>query len=121
MERTNERPKFEKSTGPGWERIVQPLIAFAEASGFEILQIKEKFGGLRFYYKVPDAKYGFGSDESMDRLIDAAEREADVTCEWCGMRGKRTETNWVKVLCPKHTIRYVNGERWWLDRDGKHI
>ena len=42
-------------------------------------QIKEKFGGLRFYYAG-----GTGNDARIDELIAQAERVAAQTCELCG-------------------------------------
>jgi hypothetical protein len=114
-----------KSTGPGWERIVTPLIAYCLANGVEILQIKEKFAGLSFYYRA-DPERWTGGDENLDKLINAAEIEADKTCEWCGGEGKRIiypngNYGWLKTLCPEHTEKWRAGERWWIDKDGKHV
>ena len=46
-----------------------------------IVQIKEKFGGLRFYYN--------GGDEHIHGMVSMAERWADHSCEKCGNKGKR--------------------------------
>ena len=50
---------------------VQPVIA---------IQVKEKFGGLRFYYS--------GGDDYIRGLVDMAESMSYKTCEVCGSPGK---------------------------------
>lgn len=103
-----------KSTGPGWERIVAPLIAYCETHGLKIQQIKEKFGTLRFYYnghsEVENATH------MMENLIVAAELESEKTCEWCGAPGKRRKTNWIKTLCDTHEKEWKEGKRWWNEK-----
>jgi hypothetical protein len=116
-----ERSKLDKSTGPGWERIVTPLIAYCVAHGYKILQIKEKFGLLRFYYHNEDSKAYMGGDSNLDKLIEAATLEAAKTCEWCGAPGSRRKTGWVKTLCDTHEQEWNDGKRWWIDKDGKHV
>lgn len=59
---------------------------------FGVLQVKEKFGGLRFYI-------GSGNDEIFDRIHEA-EEESYKICELCGKPGKlRTDLIWYKTLC----------------------
>lgn len=60
----------------------------------EVHQIKEKFGGLRFYADFVD---DFG-----DGAIRMAEAWADNTCEVCGSPGKRRSGGWVRTLCDTH-------------------
>jgi len=57
-------------------------------------QIKEKFGGLRFYYQ--------GGDEQVAGMVRMAEAWADVACEECGGIGKRRGGGWVRTLCDQH-------------------
>jgi hypothetical protein len=66
----------------GWWPILADLdrqIA-AIAPDYRVHQIKEKFGGLRFYYALDEV----GSDPRIDDLIEAAEQVAARTCELCG-------------------------------------
>jgi len=63
---------------------------------FLVMQVKEKFGGLRFYP-------GFASDKIFD-LIDEAEEKSYEICETCGKPGKITGGNWVKTSCEKCLI-----------------
>jgi hypothetical protein len=57
-------------------------------------QIKEKFGGLRFYYQ--------GGDDTTSGMITMAETWASASCEECGAPGKRTSGGWIKTLCDFH-------------------
>jgi hypothetical protein len=57
-------------------------------------QIKEKFGGLRFYYQ--------GGDDEISGMVRMAEAWADIACEECGGIGKRRGGGWVRTLCDVH-------------------
>ncbi len=60
----------------------------------KVMQIKEKFGGLRFYYE--------GGDDTVDGMVRMAESWAANTCEECGSPGTSRNTGWIKTLCDKH-------------------
>lgn len=61
-------------------------------------QVKEKFGGLRFYY----------TDRNKDNrdyiagAVRMAEEMADRTCHVCGSPGERRGGDWIQTLCDKH-------------------
>lgn len=59
-----------------------------------IQQIKEKFGGLRFYYN--------GGDEHINGMVRMAESWAGHVCEDCGAPGEQRGGGWIKTLCDKH-------------------
>lgn len=59
-----------------------------------VAQIKEKFGGLRFYYD--------GGDEYISGLVRMAESWAGQSCETCGAPGSPTSGGWIKTLCSAH-------------------
>lgn len=61
-------------------------------------QIKEKFGGLRFYYS--------GGDEQVSGMVSMAESWAGVACEECGAIGKRRSGGWIRTLCDVHEAEY---------------
>lgn len=67
------------------------LVVFPR-TGFAVDQVKEKFGGLRYYCP--------GNDR-IDHLVDLAERAADSTCENCGEYGKARDGGWIRTLCDK--------------------
>jgi hypothetical protein len=65
----------------------------------EIKQIKEKFGGLRFYI-------GTGDDKLWD-IITEYEKMSYITCEECGKPGELRKDGgnyggWWQTLCDKH-------------------
>lgn len=57
-------------------------------------QIKEKLGGLRFYYS--------GGDDTVDGMVRMAESWAAHTCEICGQPGTIRSGGWIKTLCDEH-------------------
>jgi hypothetical protein len=58
-------------------------------------QIKEKFGGLRFYYT--------GGDNVIDGMVRMTESWAEHTCEICGNLGaNRSIRGWLTTLCDVH-------------------
>ena len=58
------------------------------------VQVKEKFGTLRFYYN--------GGDDYIDGLVSMAESMSAVTCEVCGNPGSSTTGGWIRTLCEEH-------------------
>jgi hypothetical protein len=59
-----------------------------------VTQIKEKFGGLRFYYD--------GGDEYVSGLVTMAAGWASHACEECGSQGVLRHGGWLKTLCDTH-------------------
>jgi len=77
---------------------LEPMVAEFEVAGelkFEVLQVKEKFGGLRFYVNCR-------RNEAIRQRIGIAAEESFHTCEVCGQPGKRREEHWIKTLCDEH-------------------
>jgi hypothetical protein len=80
--------------GDGWFPIIRSLIGLAKSTfqDFHIQQIKEKFGGLRFYT--------YGGDEEFDGAVRMAEKMSLLICENCGAWGHcREDRGWAKTLC----------------------
>ena len=95
--------------GEGWWPIIESLCSCIQSHidfinrkeqliTVQVRQVKEKFGGLRFYYD--------GGDDYVDGLVRMAEAWADKTCEVCGKPGKRRNTGWVRNLCDEHEAEY---------------
>jgi len=100
--------------GAGWWQIIKSLCMRIQYytdwknSQFEthgrgspvkqvtVLQIKEKFGGLRFYYS--------GGDDVVDGMIRMAESWAANTCEECGKPGESRSGGWIRTLCDEHEV-----------------
>lgn len=57
-------------------------------------QVKEKFGGLRFYVDNASPVH--------NQLINFAEALSYRTCEACGAPGEAYAIGWVRTLCPAH-------------------
>jgi hypothetical protein len=90
--------------GDGWFDIVwklcedlEPLLVAAEAGQpFEVLQVKQKFGSLRFY-----VSHRHRTDAILQR-IQAAEVESLHTCEECGKPGTLRTIGWIRTMCDEH-------------------
>jgi len=89
----------------GWKQIITDLsdklenvIKNNDWNGIGVpfaIQVKEKFGGLRFYMTC--------STKEMDDLIHQAEVKSFNICEFCGRSGKlRKESGWLSTLCEEH-------------------
>lgn len=65
-----------------------------EVTQVVVEQIKEKFGGLRFYYT--------GGDEHISGMVTMAEVWAHRSCEVCGNPGTSRSGGWIKTLCDEH-------------------
>jgi hypothetical protein len=64
----------------------------------QITQIKQKFGGLRFYYD--------GGDDEVRGMVNLAERLSYCICEKCGSTENVTQTEgWIKTLCEDCMIK----------------
>lgn len=57
------------------------------------VQVKEKFGRLRFYMN--------SKTKEMSELIMKAEDLSSATCEVCGNPGKERDGSWIRTLCDK--------------------
>jgi hypothetical protein len=78
--------------GDGWKDILERLFEKIKDHGSHVMQVKEKFGGLRFYTDT--------EDDFTYRVIQEAERESFKTCEYCGTKEDVTvEGGWIKTLC----------------------
>ena len=86
--------------GKGWHSILDKLFEQFSDEPIVILQVKEKFGGLRIYFMSEnDDDFDFDYDAAYE-MIDSLCYEAWSICEYCGKPGEvRTNLFWVKTLC----------------------
>lgn len=81
---------------------------------YEINQVKEKFGTLRYYIELSDeARANPDAQQRADELIAEAERTSSTICEQCGQPGslKQTVGYWYRTLCDSCTgERYIPAE-----------
>ena len=109
---TDVHPKlvgFPLEFNKGWDQIVLDLARELDEidPGWEPLQIKEKFGALRFYWKKESSD---GSPDEAWDAIERAERRSRETCEMCGREGRLRGKSWVMTLCDEHGDKYERGE-----------
>lgn len=83
--------------GDGWFDLINRLSEKLEPFGVVALQIKEKFGGLRFYIGAAPSEHF----EEIYRYIHEAESKSFEICEDCGAPGFRRERSWIKTLCDR--------------------
>ena len=94
------------AVGEGWWPILTNLCANIQhhlnwknktsevVAQVTVNQIKEKFGGLRFYYS--------GGDDEISGMVSMAEAWAGNSCEECGAPGTSRSGGWIKTLCDTH-------------------
>lgn len=99
-----EYPRSGFYAGAGWEALLHNLCSILEAAilqmpneirgGIYCVQVKEKFGGLRFYLsqETPYLSGAIAMAESMSHCI----------CEQCGKPGKLRPGSYIQVLCDPH-------------------
>ena len=88
--------------GDGWYNIIDALCGQIQhhlkhnmkdngGAVVEATQVKEKYGGLRFYYT--------GGDEFIRGVCWMAEGLSECTCEECGSPGTQNGGGWISTLC----------------------
>ena len=101
---------FGFSCDDGWYDLIYKLCEKIEGelkkepnAEFNVCQVKEKFGGLRFYIDSGSTR--------IYKLISTAEERSYKICEKCGEGGKlRDDTGWYRTLCDEcHVKRLKNG------------
>ena len=89
------------SVGPGWYDIIIELDKNLAAldPAYTIQQVKEKFGGLRYYCEPSENLSGTGLDIFGD-LVRQAESLSQITCDVCGGPGKLVNIRgWYSTRC----------------------
>lgn len=89
---------FGIETGDGWYQLIDDLchriqkyIDDNDKKQSIAIQIKEKFGALRFYC--------YNGDDVIFDMIDAAEKDSMEICESCSKPGIMRNDGWMKVRC----------------------
>lgn len=90
---TLDRAYAKECVGEGWSALVDEVYDRLPQDAV-VLNVKEKFGGLRIYVDGV-------SMEVLDFIDDIEDKSLD-TCEICGAAGKPRPTKWIKTYCDKH-------------------
>ena len=111
--------------GDGWYELMVDLCAEITAAyeragvpvDIVVDQVKEKWGGLRFYYHTPDCPVGShafdiigvgslrntGGDSPLEHeiaeIVSKYEEKSVTVCEDCGKPGTRRKLGYVRTLC----------------------
>lgn len=96
-----EREYALQCVGPGWAILINHLYD-VKPEDTVVEQVKEKFGGLRFYTSATTLEFA--------EQIEQAEAKSNHICEQCGAPGSfDNRFHWIKVLCNKHKkVRTTN-------------
>ena len=89
--------------GLGWFPLIKDLITDLIELGWnkEVCQVKEKFGGLRFYINAATSE--------AHKRISQAEIESMNICEVTGKPGKlRTDIGWYRTLCDEEYNKIIS-------------
>ena len=116
--------KFGFECGDGWYNLINTLMGCIyqhienkkkEVSekdcdySVHIVQIKEKYGGLRFYI--------YGGDDYVNGMISLAENLSYKVCETCGsMNNVGQTTGWIYTICKDcYNKGIINAKEWKLN------
>jgi hypothetical protein len=119
-------PEYGLCCGDGWLPLLGIIardisaIPVDDRKGFKVVQVKEKWGTLRFYYSL-GKKRGLceisiagangisttrlGVAGLIGEIVGAAELASYFLCEECGRPGRaRTARPYVQTLCDEHAV-----------------
>lgn len=90
-------PIWKADVGPGWHALIDELHEklLEVDPDYKIHQVKEKFGGLRYYISSSAGSRAFDIEQEY-------EAKSLHICEKCGKKGKphyRPPSGWVQTLC----------------------
>lgn len=101
--------------GDGWldvvarlfDRISVALATEPEGTRLAVIDIKEKYGELRFDYFAP---VGPEAEAAIEEAVLLAELRSECTCDTCGAAGRQRSTlgmsAWIAVRCDEHAPGY---------------
>jgi hypothetical protein len=106
---------FEISVSKGWQDIVYKLsedlsnlMRIFPDQFVKCAQVKEKFGGLRYYVDISCEnedefeEYRTRFSDATNELITEATYKANSACDVCGKDGKICGKNWMVTRCDDH-------------------
>lgn len=97
----------------GWYKLIEPIFNYIEQYNrnrapqdqIQILQVKEKFGQLRFYVNF--------STEHLSNMIEDAEKKSYDICEFCGTEDNvgSTMNGWIWTICLDCLIKDIKANK----------
>ncbi len=98
--------------GKGWYDLIDQLCTALEkecnrtGASYKVGQVKEKFGGLRFYI---DVEAGHTDDNLFD-IEHEYENKSFKICENCGKPGTLRQGGWWRTLCDECDPKVGNAQ-----------
>jgi len=97
--------------GDGWYKLIDILCSNLQWNTdrnkypqVEAVQVKEKFGTLRFYYSILPSEEEYRENHCgvHEGMISMVEYLSAFVCEFCGSTEEITQTKgWISTLCKK--------------------
>ena len=84
-------PELQEFVGRGWASLIEECFNICVEHNVHVVQVKEKFGGLRFYVG--------GAPQEVHDVIDECEARSYEICELCGEPGEERAGGWILTLC----------------------
>lgn len=106
---------------PGWktafgermcDEITEILKEYNYLDKYRVVQVKEKFGQLRWYDNgSPDGAY-----EKINDVLVKYEHMSEVTCVMCGKPATKMSTGWISPYCDECAAKLRNAKFVSIDR-----
>ena len=99
------------------DEIWDVLTKYNEQDEYTIIQVKEKFGELRWY----DGNLGYPARDEVDDIIDKYEIISAITCVGCGNPATKLSTGWILPHCDRCAnrlpkIKFIDMPKDYLER-----
>jgi hypothetical protein len=91
----------------GWQQLVEETnerLAYLDPD-YKICQVKEKFGGLRYYFDTNASEI---VSDIMHAVANDAEWRSTQRCQVCGKWGTTRDLSWIRTLCDTHYEEATN-------------
>lgn len=91
------------SVGKGWASLIHEVFSYIENNkiSVKIIQVKEKYGGLRIYFHETNHLEDSSYREFSKFIMDAENRSLKM-CETCGNPGLLRGKSWYYTSCDLH-------------------
>jgi len=100
---------YKLEVGPGWHKLLESILYLIEGKG-TILQVKEKFGELRIYWRANDDLTATQSD-IINSMLTYVEWRSGQVCENTGEPGSvRNINGWLKCVSEVEYQRLMKKE-----------
>lgn len=89
------------------DELNELLIKYNFVDEYRIAQIKEKFGGLRWY----DNGFPVEGQEEYKQWLSKYEELSERICIDCGKEGKLRNLSWIVPLCDEHYNKLIESRK----------